>query len=700
MTRRLVAFVSTLVTSLMLCVVVADSAAAETTYTWVGNSQTPQADNHSWSDQRNWDPTGVPADGDSVVIAQPSQGDCFAHVDNVPTVSLTNFTLEENPSLCTTSVSGGAITVEQMFQWNGGALETPVTVAGGAAATVTGTNQRLNSLVADLDVLGVLSVGGTVDDGALRISGGTTLHIEPGASLVSGGPNEIDGATCCTNPPVVRNEGTISVNGSTLTLTAVELDQQASVVTTLDGQLVTDGAVVTTAASTDYSGNGSWLLEERTAARFGGTVKIGNGFRIDFGGINSVFSSSLGGTADLTGHGTFAWTGGVIEANLNIGHSIRFEVSGAHTGGAGRVLEGLDTSGTSPVPVTQTNHGAISIGDGATITTAGSARLTNASDGLVQMEPGTAMSAQGCCASPDRFVNSGVLSVLPTTNSGPVVLTGISYRSQATTEIASGRTLKLIGGAPGKLDDATINGGGHLAVNTPVAVDHSVKLVAPTKLVLGDHGSLDGDATFGGAGSIGWTAGTLSGHPVLGASGGTAISGPDQKVVANIGGGSTPSQVRLDAPTTIAAGTSNAHDVINLGASTLVLAAHTTAGAFTDFSGGTVDNADKLTINADKVFARNLTQRSSGTLDLDRTSSAHGTVQVLESATMHGKISVHNSARPRSGATMTVLKANILSGSLACVTTSGSGSAKGHWAAKLTADSVKLTWRKGKAPHC
>jgi hypothetical protein len=699
MARRLVAFVSALCTTMLLCVAVADNAVAATTYTWVGNSQPSGGDNHSWTDAQNWDPNGVPGDGDSVIIEQPSQDDCFAHVDAVPTVSLTNFTLAEDPALCTTSVTGGNITVEGSFQWNGGSLETPTTISANAAGTVSGSNQRRNALTAELDVFGDLTLTGTTGDGSMQILAGTTLHLEPGATLVSGGPNEIDGSACCTTPAFVRNEGTISVNGSTLTLSALGLKQQAEVATTLNGQLVTAGAVVTTDASTDYTGNGGWLLEERTAARFGGTVTIGHDFRIDFGGLNSTFSSSLGGTATLAGSGTFAWTGGVIETNLTIGHSVAVEVSGAHTGGAGRVLEGLDTSGSSSQPVTQTNHGTITVAGGATITTAGSARLTNASDGVLEMEPGTSLAAQGCCTSPDRLVNAGVLTVLPGSG-GPAVLDAISYRSTAKTQIASGRTLSLIDGAPGTLTDATITGGGHLAVNTPVAVSGTVNLSGTTKLVLGDHGSLDGDATFGGAGSIGWTGGALSGHPVLAATGGTSISGTDQKVIANIGGGSTPSNVQLDAPTTIAAGASSAHDVINLGSSTLVLAAHTTAGAFTDFAGGTLADAAKLTIDAGTVSARNLTQRSSGVLDLNRTASAHGTVQVLEAATVHGAIAVHNTAKPGSGASMTVLKADAVTGSISCVATSGSGANTGHWAAKVTTDKVRLAWRTGKAPHC
>ena len=65
-----------------------------TSYTWIGNTQDPAADNHSWGDKKNWDPQEVPKDGDSVVIELPP-GRCAAHVDGVPAVELKNFTMQE-----------------------------------------------------------------------------------------------------------------------------------------------------------------------------------------------------------------------------------------------------------------------------------------------------------------------------------------------------------------------------------------------------------------------------------------------------------------------------------------------------------------------------------------------------------------------------------------------------------------------------
>jgi hypothetical protein len=43
----------------------AGAATGGTSYTWVGSSQTSTADNHSWTDERNWSPQGMPGDGDS-----------------------------------------------------------------------------------------------------------------------------------------------------------------------------------------------------------------------------------------------------------------------------------------------------------------------------------------------------------------------------------------------------------------------------------------------------------------------------------------------------------------------------------------------------------------------------------------------------------------------------------------------------------
>lgn len=672
-------------------------AAGGTSYTWVGNSVTAGADNHSWSDQRNWDPVGVPGDGDSVTIEQPGPGDCFAHVDAVPTVSLVDFTLLQNPGLCTTSVTGGAITVTGTFTWNGAELATPTTVS--STGTISGSNGEQGTLAADLDVTGAISLTSLTGPGALTLDAGKTLTIEPGASLESSGTNDIGGSACCTTPAKIHNLGTIAVDGGTLSLSAAQLDQWATVATTSGGTLVTSNGPVTTDSAGSYTGNGTWQLLDRSTANFAGTQTLGHDFVIDYGGLTSTFSSTLSGAATLAGTGTFSWTGGRIEAALTIAHGTRMVVNGAHTGGAERVLEGLDTTGGGPpVPVTQTNHGTIAVANGATISTAGSAHLVNAVDGAMSFAPGTEVSAQGCCTSPDRLVNAGTVSVLPTAGSG-VLFSQISYQSTGTTSIAAGRTLSLIE-APNTLSSGTIVGGGVLSITGPTAISGTVALAAHTRVQLGTHGSLDGNGKLAGPGSLRWTGGALSGRPVFSPGDGIAASGADTKTVANVGGGSTPSLVRFTVPTTIAAGTTNHHDVFVLSSSRLVFAAPTTVGRFTEFDDGVLENDSAMSIHSATVAIRNYTQPSPGSLLIDVVSGGHGTVQSIGAVTLQGKLLVHNTVHPGAGSSIIVVKAQTLTGSPSCVGTSGTGAGSGHWAASQTSTQLVLHWRNGAPPHC
>jgi len=689
-----------LVLSGVLSPVVTAHAASPTTYTWVGNSLTPNADNHSSTDSRNWSPGGVPGDGDSVIIQQPSNNDCFAHVDAVPTVTLAGFTLAEDPTLCTTSVSGGAISVTGTFSWDGGKLDTPTTIEPGATGTISGGNQRTNGLAQDLEVGGDLTLTGTTGSGALQILHGKRLHVENGTTLLSSGANEITGSACCTDPAKVVNDGTVSVTGGTLTVAAAELDQLAAVSVSAGAELVTTDAPVTTGATGTYTGTGRWLLQTRAAARFSGTQTLGSGFHLEFGGLASVFSSSLGGSATLAGHGTFDWTGGVIEAQLTFAHGLTVHVAGAHSGGAQRVLQGHDFSaGGAGVPVTLTNHATVTLSGGATVATGGQARLVNAADGVLALAPGTGLSAQGCCSAPDRVTNAGTVHVLAATGSASASLSLLSYRSTGTTAIAAGHALQLAGGARGSLAGGSVTGGGRLVVATPMTVSGTVSIGSNTTLALAGHGSLDGTATIAGAGSTAWTGGALSGALTVGTAGGIAVSGPAPKAVATVNGGSTPSAVTFTGPTRLAAGTSAAHDVVALGVSKLVLGAATTAGAYVEFAGGTLVNRGALSIHAGRVLVSTFQQSSAGRLNLDVSATRNGVLQVAGTASLHGKVAARNLAAPALGRRVTAVTASALTDSLTCVRSTGAGSASRHWADAHTATRLVLVWRRGVA-HC
>lgn len=687
---------ATLVLATMFVAPVAAHAAG-TTYTWVGNTQSASADNHSWTDARNWSPAGVPGDGDSVIIKQPAKNDCFAHVDAVPTVTLAAFTLAEDPTLCTVSVSGGSITVEGTFDWNGGELDTPTTLAASATGTVAGSNQRLNALTQHLELDGRLTLQGATGTGALQILHGETLHIAPGGSLGSTGTNEIDGSACCTTPAKVINDGTLSLGGGILTIADAELDQLARVASSAGGGLVTSGAPITTGATGSYTGGGRWTIENRAAAVFHGTQTLGAGFHLELGGLTSVFTSYLGGTVTLAGTGSFDWTGGVLQAQLTIAHGVAVHVAGAHTGGAARVLRGRDYSlGGAGVPVVQVNHGTISVSAGARISTSAQTRLVNAADGVLALAPGTAIAGQSCCVSPDRVVNAGTVQVTAAAGTATVPMTFVSYQSTGTTSISAGHTLLLSGGATGVLAGGTITGGGQLTVATPVSLSGTVTVAAHTTARLDAHGLLQGTATLAGGGGMRWTGGSFVGHLTIATAGGIAASGAAAKTVANSNSGAA-SVVRFTAPTAIGSGLASAHDPIYIGsASSLVLQGTTTAGTFVEFAGGHLVNAGRLSIGTGRVFASSYQQTASGRLAVTLAATQKGLLQVAGPATLAGTLALLNAYQPVVGAAVYVVKAVTLHDSLSCRSTSGTGATTGHWSDTHTTTLLRLTWQRGR----
>ena len=367
-------------------------AVTGTTYTWVGSTVDPNADHHSWTDARNWSPQGVPGNGDSVIVQQPSPGQCTAHVDNVPTVTLTDFTLREDPALCGSSVHGGAITVTGTFTWNGGNLDSPTTLAAGSTGTVSGANNRLDSLTQQLEVGGSLTLTGltgTGNGGNLRITAPQVLHVQPGGTLRSQGDNAVTNTSCCVNPARIVNDGTLEVDTGTLSVHAVAVDQKAVLIAMNSGRLLSTGAPVTATDGAGYTGSGSWAIENVSHARFDGTQTFGPDFHLELGGLDVDAGSTFAGTTTLAGSGTFDWTGGTLEANLTVGPSFHVNVSGAHTGNGRRVLAGTDTTVSPVVPVTITNHGALDLGDGAAVDSASGAHVV--SDGTVTVAAGTTL---------------------------------------------------------------------------------------------------------------------------------------------------------------------------------------------------------------------------------------------------------------------------------------------------------------------
>lgn len=574
--------------------------ASGTSYTWIGASNNSGGDNHSWTDERNWQPTGVPGTGDSVIITAPAPNYCTAHIDNVPTATLAGLSISQSPALCGVSINGGSLTVTGTFAWNGGVIATPLTLASGAAGSISGSNSRLNELSANLDVAGTLvlsggSGSGAGNSGAMRIDNPNSLHVFPGATLQSDGPNDIRFLSCCNNPAKIINDGTLAVSGGDLTVDAVELDQNGTLATSSGGRLVTSSAPLTAGAGASYTGSGGWLIEDGARAKLSGTQTLGPGFHLELGPLSMNAGVQLGGTATLAGTGTVDWTGGTIEGDLTIGHGVTVQASGVHTDNGKRVLSGQDgLSGNTAAVLT--NHGTVRFAQGAGVLTAWNAQLVNAADGVLSLAPGTQVTTLGCCVNPNRIINHGTVTVPSASSSTPATLDGVAYQSDATTRVAANQVLQLVE-APSALTSATVSGAGTLAVAAPTAVGGTITVASATKLHLQTGGSLNGTALIGGPGALTWSGGAMSGRVTVSVAAGTAITGTDQKYLSNVNGGSTPSVLTFNSSTTIGAGTTAKHDVINLGQSSLTLASTTAVANFVDIYAGTLLNTGTLTVN-------------------------------------------------------------------------------------------------------
>jgi len=570
--------------------------ASGTSYTWIGNSQSPSADNHSWTDPDNWEPNGIPGTGDSVKIDAPDPLHCTVGVDGIPAVSLSSLTVTATG--CGTTLTGGPITVTGSFVWDGGRLNGDLTVDG--TGSVSGLNSHLNTLNGNLTIGGTMTLSHLADSGAsnqggLRIIDPHSLHVLGSGILTSSGTNAIQYLACCVNPATIVNDGTMQISGGDLTVHAVEVEQNGTLETAAGADLVDDGAPATAADGASYSGAGRWLVEDVGALTLAGTQTLGSGFHLALG--DGQTGATLGGTATLTGPGGVDWIGGTIQGHLTIAHGTTLSASGTTNNNGKRFLSGSTSAGAS----TLTNHGSISFADGAGMMTGYVAKLTNSSDGRISLAPGTTFSTLGCCVNPNKVINAGGQLVVPSGSStDPVLLDGVAYEDTAgTASIHAGDTLQL-NEAPSSLTGTSVSGGGTLGIAAPTSVSGTDTIGSGSTLALSTGGSLDGTATVGGSGRTTWTGGSVSGQVTIATSGGVTASGTDLKTIANIAGGPTPSKVTLKVPFSIAAGTADHHDTVDVGQSALYLTGTTTLADNTDLTDGTVRNSGRLTVAAGK----------------------------------------------------------------------------------------------------
>jgi hypothetical protein len=443
----------------------APAAHAATTYTWVGAGG--GGDNSDWGDSANWSPAGVPADGDSISVAQTPGGTSV--VMGAPTVTLADATLGAGGEL-----HGGAITTATM-EWTGGVVWTDLTVND---LTISGSSlKRLHNpsqtTVRTLTIQheAVISGENLVYDGELVVNGSLLATTEPGDAAVS-----IEGNTPSSK---ITNNGTIGAGaGSTLYITESTVDNHA-------GAQIGPGKVRLT-----YS-----TVHLHTVTDVFGSIDLGYSTTMTATGVVSVHNgavltqrSTVSGTATFGGAGRYAWLDGTIFGRLAFGADLDLLVgdmtSGIPAGKALRPLNGvggrLTINGNATIDSTKPITLYSSTGQIASIVNNGHTTWIHGDTGNTGL--------------PGKLQNTGVLhskagtgNVLTwggvaVTNSGGIVLdsgtlavTGPSFVQTAGTMALFGRTLTssadiaLHGGTfrgPGKVDAAVSNTGATVQLQT------------------------------------------------------------------------------------------------------------------------------------------------------------------------------------------------------------------------------------------
>jgi hypothetical protein len=701
-------------------------AAGGTSYSWVGSFNSSGGDDHSWTDANNWLPKGVPGNGDSVTITPPDVSLCHAHVDNTPSVALAGLTLEEAEppgSLCEASVSGAAITVSNSFTWHGGTLDTPTTLlatSSGIVAPTAGVDDS-SLLTQDLTVHGHLVLDGNLTQPSLpgqdlAISAGTALTVASDGTLDANDSNDINGSSCCVDPPRVVNDGVLRVNGGRLGVHAVEVDNNGRLATTAAGELRTSEAPQTAGAGASYTGNGDWQLYTASSTELTGTQTLGPDFHLVIGGNGTGGDEALTGAFSLAGHGTVDWNGGTIAAATTIGAAVTLRADGGSSGDARELDGGPDAAAVNAV----TNHGTIRFTGGAGYYATENGRIVNASDGALYLGADTTLTG-GCCLSPSVVENAGGV-VTVGAGAHPVDLDNTRYVDHSgTTHVPAGQTLRLTGGAASLFDKNTFSGGGTVSVKAPVVARTAATVARQTTLrLVGYPGRIDGTATIGGAGTFQWTGGAVSGS--LGFdTGDVAISGSEAKTIAEASGHNPNSYVTIDAPTTFADGTKAHPNEVDLqDTSKLTLAGSTKLGAHVLFSHGRIANTGVVRVehpvtisaagfaNSGKVVLASgalrvdddYTQDAGGRTEVELTASSGGAIKSHGRVVLHGRLTVVNLSgyRPNANSVRTIATGEDgVSLHPSCTTTAGAG-ATGHEARHWVAGKAGLQVRVHSVP--
>ncbi|CAN5561696.1 hypothetical protein BH11ACT8_BH11ACT8_28640 [soil metagenome] len=472
----------------VLLPVTAVPAHAVTSYTWKGEQDS------SWSTPANWDPMGVPANGDSVVLGPVGPAGTPA-VTGVPDVSLGMLSVSGSPDQAV-SLSGDGNVIVGNLQWSGGDISVDLTVSappldpnpsiitpGQTPLRFGYGGQQTLTLLSSVEMPLGLGAGEApwltfMFDSSVRIGSTATLRIDPAASLAAN--------RCCSSPTsTVVVDGTLEVfsiigaTGYTAHLDHLGLDV-AGVVDVPPGntlQVVGGPVRVGGTATNGTVGDGS--------LRGGGTVDLvetqGDAFDpahptepdttmkfLDVGETLTLAESTtltLGDFATVSGVGRITGDGSVRLAGADLRGELRLDdgidastVAGTDT----RLVHADSVRGQHGL---LTPAGGLRVVPGSTLSVASGTRVVVPDGADLALPAGSVLASGSCCNDPGRVTvqHGGTLAIgagagAPTVlryvelgGAGAVTHRGRSEWDLAGTAFTSGSTLSGSGTIDGDL---------------------------------------------------------------------------------------------------------------------------------------------------------------------------------------------------------------------------------------------------------
>lgn len=335
-----------------------------TSFTWVGSAPN-QGDGRSWTDPRNWDPQGVPGDGDFVFTKATRKGTCTVDINRMPAaVQVKQFSLSSTAG-CHAELHGGQITVTSALTWSGGTLDTALVIAPTAAEVVIYNHGPAHSeMDQDLTVQGILGVRTTADN-PLRFGGHADLHVasggvllvDPGAEIQALDPNshneldlDHDGQLFVDQDPT-HSFGAATISGFSFLDRGITAVGAGSTLRIAVGQR---GLI----ANAQIRGGGRLLLGDPTTSR--GTTSLSDRSRLVL-----LPGGTIDGRSQFEGDGFMTWRGGHLS-----GYELEFG------------LLGFTVAGTHPKVIDRENdqHGSNVLVDGPTTFAAGTDERHNVLD--------------------------------------------------------------------------------------------------------------------------------------------------------------------------------------------------------------------------------------------------------------------------------------------------------------------------------